>query len=78
MYCLCLTALATIRSSCRVQPTRKLYYALFISGSKGDFDSSGAIPAMELAEEEILKDPFILKGFSLSHIPVQDTMVGTY
>ena len=73
MYCLCLTALATIRSSCRVQPTRKLYYALFISGSNGDFDSSGAIPAMKLAEEEILKDPSILQGYALTHTPVKDT-----
>ena len=73
---MCLTALATIscrRSSSRVWPTRlKLYYVLFTSGSKDDFDSSGAIPAMKLVEEEILKDPSILKGYALTHTPIKD------
>ena len=61
----------------QVKTLTELRYALFTSGPEGNFDSSGAIPAMELAQEEIFKDPFILKGFRLSHIPVQDTMVGT-
>lgn len=57
---------------------KELHYALFTSGPEEDFDSSRVIPAMELAGEEIFKDPFTLKGFRLSHIPIQDTMVGIY
>ena len=60
----------------RAQPLRELRYALFTSGPKGDdFDFSGAIPAMELAEEEILKDPSILQGYKLTHTPTRDTQV---
>jgi hypothetical protein len=62
----------------QVKSIKEFHYALFTSGPEGDLDSSGVIPAMELAEEEIFKDPLILKGFRLSHIPVQDTMVGRY
>ena len=62
----------------QVKSTNELHYALFTSGPyEGGFDSSGVIPAIELAEDEIFKDPFTLKGFRLTHTPVQDTMVGT-
>ena len=57
------------------QSRRELRYALFTSGPDGDFDSSGAIPAMELAEEEIFNDPSVLEGFRLTHMPVKDTLV---
>lgn len=57
------------------QTIRELRYALFTSGPEGDFDSSGAIPAVELAEEEIFKDPSVLDGFRLTHLPVEDTLV---
>ena len=63
----------------QVKSTNELHYALFTSGPyEVGFDSSGVIPAIELAEEEIFKDPFTLEGLRLTHIPVQDTMVGTY
>ena len=72
LYSLYLTILAATTG---VQPFRDIHYALFTSGPEGDFDSSGAIPAMELAEEEIFKDPSVLEGFRFTHIPVEDTLV---
>ena len=69
---LCLAVLIVISGA---QPRRELRYALFTSGPEGDFDSSGAIPAMELAEEKIFIDPSVLEGFRLTHMPVEDTLV---
>ncbi len=54
---------------------KELRYALFTSGSTGGFDSSGAVPAIELAEELINADSSILPGYNLSHTPVVDTVV---
>ena len=59
----------------RGEEVQDIYYALFTSGPEGGFDTSGTIPAMELAEEEILKDPSILGGYSLTHTPIKDTQV---
>jgi hypothetical protein len=69
---LCLVILIAISGA---QTLRELRYALFTSGPDGGFDSSGAVPAMELAEEEIFKDPSVLEGFRLTPMPIQDTMV---
>lgn len=66
------TVLATISVA---QPLRQLRYSLFTSGPDSSFDSSGSIPAIEIAEEEILKDPFLLTEYELHHTPVEDTMV---
>ena len=69
---LCLGILIVISEA---QTPRELRYALFTSGPDGGFDSSGAIPAMELAEEEVFDDPSVLEGFRLTRMPVEDTMV---
>ncbi|XP_064391124.1 gamma-aminobutyric acid type B receptor subunit 2-like [Halichondria panicea] len=53
---------------------QELRYALFSSGPTGGFDSSGAVPAIELAEELINADNSILPGYNLTHTPVVDTM----
>ena len=57
-----------------VQSRRQLRYALFISGPESDFDASGSVPAMELAEEYIL-NASLLHDYELRHSPVQDTLV---
>ncbi len=54
---------------------KELRYALFTSGPTGGFDSSGAVPAIELAEELINADRPILPGYNLTHTPVVDTVV---
>ncbi len=54
---------------------KELKYALFTSGPTGSFDSSGAVPAIELAEELINADSSILPGYNLTHTPVVDTTV---
>ncbi len=55
--------------------SQELRYALFTSGTTGGFDSSGVVPAIELAEELINADSSILPGYNLTHTPVVDTMV---
>ena len=55
--------------------SHQLEYALFTAGPTGGFDSSGAVPAIELAEEMINADSSILPGYNLTHTTVYDTMV---
>ncbi len=62
-------------STAFTQDTRILRYALFTSGPTGSFDSSGTVPAIQLAEELINADSSILPGYNLTHTPVVDTMV---
>ena len=69
------TALIVAATISGTLPQRQLRYALFTSGPGGAFDSSGAIPAIELAEKDIMMDPSILPGYSLQHTTVQDTLV---
>ena len=57
--------------------SHELRYALFTAGPTGGFDSSGAVPAIELAEEMINADSSILPGYSLTYTAVYDTMVST-
>ena len=55
---------------------QQLRYALLTAGPlTGGFDSSGAVPAIELAEEIINADRSILPGYNLTHTPVLDTLV---
>ena len=52
----------------------ELKYAVFFT-SEG-FDSTGAIPAIELAEEMVNNNNSILPGYTLTHTGVMDTKVG--
>ena len=52
-----------------------LHYAYFTAGPEGGFDSSGSVPAVEIAEEQILRSGTILNGYKLRHTAVQDTQV---
>lgn len=61
--------------SLRTGHTQELKYALFTSGPIGGFDSSGAVPAIELAEDMINMNDSILPGYNISHTAVVDTMV---
>ena len=75
---LCLAATSLFAITIAQPSIRELRYALFTSGPEGDFDSSGAIPALELAEEEVFRDSSVLEGFNLTHLAIQDTLVGYY
>ena len=57
------------------QPLKMLPYALFTSSVESPYASSRSVPAIELAEDEILKDPTILEGYVLNHTSVEDTLV---
>ena len=70
LYCALLPLVFTL-----AQPLRELPYALFTSSVESPFVSSGAVPAIELAEDEILKDPSLLPGYVLNHTSVEDTLV---
>lgn len=52
-----------------------LKYALFTSGPMGGYDSSGAVPAIEIAEEMVNSNSAILPGYNLTHTPVADALV---
>ena len=54
----------------------ELKYALFTSGPLGGFDSSGAVPAIELAEEILNQNNSVLSGYRLTHTEVEDTIYG--
>ena len=58
----------------RAQPI-DLPFALFTAGPEGGFDSSGSVPAVEIAEEQILISGTILNGYRLRHTAVQETRV---
>ena len=66
IICLCCTKIAH---------SVELKYALFTS-SVG-FDSSGAVPAIELAEEMVNRNSSILSEYTLVHTEVRDTLVST-
>ena len=71
LYLLSLTLLCLLRGF----ECYELRYALFTAGPTGGFDTSGAVPAIELAEEIINSDSSILPGYNLTHTAVYDTMV---
>ena len=52
-----------------------LKYALFTSGPLGGFDSSGAVPAIEIAEDMLNQNNSVLSGYRLTHTDVVDTRV---
>ena len=76
MKFICLLSLTLLYSVHGVHSYQQLRYALFTAGPlTGGFDSSGAVPAIELAEEMINADSSILPGYSLTHTGVYNTMV---
>ena len=77
MKFICLLSLTLLYSLNGVR-SYQLRYALFTADSlSGGFDSSGAVPAIELAEEMINADSSILPGYSLTHTGVHNTMVSS-
>lgn len=55
-----------------------LKYALFTSGPLGPYDSSGAVPAIQMAQDRINLNQTILAGYNLTHTPVYDTLVSDF
>ncbi len=56
---------------CSQAKTVQLNYAL-LTATEG-FDSSGAVPAIELAEQMVNSNDSILPGYTLAHIGIKDT-----
>ena len=56
------------------QPLTDINYALMISAG-GGYDSSGCVPAIELAEEMIRANGTILADYNLTHTASLDTQV---
>ncbi len=55
------------------QAQKVLNYAIFTASEV--FDSSGAVPAIILAENMVNKDNSTLSGYTLQHTDVKDTEV---
>ena len=53
---------------------RPLYFTLMVSGAAG-LNTSGIVPAVERALQDINSDPTILPGYSLNYTRVADTKV---
>ena len=55
--------------------TRRIYFGHITSFGDSGYNSSGAVPAVELAVEHINNNPSILPGYKLVSTPVQDSGV---
>ena len=53
----------------------ELRYGLLTASGSGSFESAGILPAIELAEEMINANSYILPGYSLTHGQEYDTEV---
>ena len=53
---------------------KPLLYAFF-TASRSENVSGSIAAAVELAEQEILKEPSILEGYILRHTSIEDTLV---
>ena len=58
-------------------PPKQLYFA-YLSSFSGGFDSSGSVPAVELALRQIALNNSILPGYVLDYTRVRDTQVSGY
>ena len=73
---ICVVALGFSLSQGQTQGSvTELKYALFTSGPLGGFDSSGAVPAIEIAEDMLNQNNSVLSGYRLTHTDVVDTRV---
>ena len=55
-----------------------LTFMLIISYGQYGYNSSGALPAADMALEDINSDPDILSGYNLMYDKVRDSMVCKY
>ena len=58
--------------------TKNIYFGHITSFGESGYNSSGAIPAVELAVEHINNNTSILPGYTLVSTPVMDSGVSTY
>ena len=58
-----------------VSQPHNLTFMLIISYGKYGYNSSGALPAADMALEDINSDPDILTGYNLMYDKVRDSMV---
>lgn len=74
-HLLFLVILLTLGVSARAQE-HNLTYMLVTSFGQFGFNSSGIVPAADLALENINNDPNILQGYELVYDEVRDSQVG--
>lgn len=66
--------ISTLWGSATSQP-HNLTFMLIISYGQHGYNSSGALPAADMALENINSDPDILSGYNLMYDKVRDSMV---
>ena len=55
--------------------TKPVYFSLIVSRGEHGFNSSGAIPAIDIALDQI-EDQQILRNYSLTYVGAQNSKVG--
>ena len=62
----------------RTMASKIIYFGHITSYGESGFNSSGAVPAVELAVEHVNNNTFILAGYKLVSTPVMDSEVSYY
>ena len=75
---LILISLATYGGQGTQAADTNLTFMLIISGGQFGFNSSGSIPAAEMALEDINETPDVLPGYNLVYDSVRDSQVAMY
>ena len=73
-----LLLLACVISAGGSASPHNLTFMMIASFGQYGFNSSGALPAADMALEDINSDPDILVGYNLTYDKVRDSMVGQY
>ena len=71
-----LLLLTCVISAGHAASTHNLTFMMIASYGQYGFNSSGALPAADMALEDINSDPDILTGYNLMYDKVRDSMVG--
>ena len=72
---LCINSCHQVSSLKEVVPEHNLNIMLVVSFGQSGFNSSGVIPAADIALEDINKDPDVLPGYNLTYDRVRDSQV---
>ena len=75
LHVLLLTTLLCLVQATATQLKEISYAFIYSGGGAGGFNSSNALPAIELAEEMIRNNSMILAGYNLTHTAPLDSQV---
>ena len=67
-----------LQSSAKVEAVHDLNLLFIVSFGQSGFNSSGVIPAADIALEDINNDPNLLPGYNLTYDRVRDSEVSQF